>query len=279
MNNTFDDNMYLLSDILNQIENEIESLTDEVQEKIFSNKTSSLRNIQIGDNLNKKTLYAFFPNDISENIPDGTTSFVTTDKNNYLIYMKVPFGEDDNSAIGCVYNNEGYPIYRKYFTDFGFNMNIRKFELPYDFGVVTNIDTNNEIYQYVKIYEDETIIPDYEKHVWVDNEFLSMQKIDNIEQGIKNIGDYYFKPNEWEYNREWLKLVKFNEVNDKIIDDYFPEEYRGLNIQNISYQDLNRWVNNLNSINFNDLDKITIWNTNISQIEWNKQSDIEWEEL
>lgn len=279
MNNTYNANIYLTKSDLNTIENQIETLTEEIQEKIFDNTTSPLRNIQVGDDLNKKTLYCFFPNNINESISEGTTSFITTDNNNHIVFTKVIFNEDENSAIGCVYNNDAYPIYRKYYSDFGFDMNIRKFKLPYDFGIVTTIDTENDIYQYIKIYDDERIIPNYVKHTWVDNEFLSMQKIDNIGQGIKNIGEYYYKPQGWLNPREWLKLINFIDVKDKIVDDKFPEEYRGLNIQNISYSDLNRWVNDLDLIDFDNLNDLTIWNSDISQLNWNETSDIDWEEL
>ena len=47
----------------------------------------------------------------------------------------------------------------------------------------------------------------------------------------------------------------------------------------IKKEDLNRWVDDLNITNFNDLDKITIWNSDITQLQWNMNSDIEWEDL
>ena len=50
-------------------------------------------------------------------------------------------------------------------------------------------------------------------------------------------------------------------------------------MKNISYQDLNRWADNLNMINFNDLENMTIWNSDITQLQWNMNSDIEWEDL
>ena len=50
-------------------------------------------------------------------------------------------------------------------------------------------------------------------------------------------------------------------------------------MKNISYQDLNRWVDNLNMINFDDLENMTIWNSDITQLQWNMNSDIEWEDL
>ena len=34
-----------------------------------------------------------------------------------------------------------------------------------------------------------------------------------------------------------------------------------------------------NKKSFDNLDKMTIWNSNVSEIDWNKQNDTDWEEL
>ena len=124
----------------------------------------------------------------------------------------------------------------------------------------------NEIYQYIKIF-DEKLIPNYEKHTWVDNEPLTMQKIDHIEKGVNNIGLYYEKPIGWVNEKEWLPTS-----TRKYAGNY------GVGVKTISYQDLNRWYNNLELIDFSDLNEITIWNAinDISQIEWNGESNEEW---
>ena len=151
-------------------------------------------------------------------------------------------------------------MYKKESDNFAVLRQPYSFKLPYDIGVVTEIDSNNEVYKYIKIYEDEYIIPDYVKHVWSDNEFLTMQKIENIERGVDNIGYYYYKPIGWIGSKRWINSS-------------------GINMKNISYQDLNRWADNLNMINFNDLENMTIWNSDITQLQWNMNSDIEWEDL
>lgn len=258
--NEYNANMYLTPQILNDIENEIEEKTNEVQFYLFEEETSSLQNIQVGDNLNSKTLYLSLPRNASDDIE--TSTIITTD-NSYEIALE----NDDTTITAFVYyRNKKYIFYQKIASDFNITANVIRFKLPHDFGTVTEIDTTNPIYPYIKIYNNEMLIPDYEKHVWNDNEVLSMQKIDNIETAIKNIGYYYYKPTGWLGGREWLKTCKINDYNS------------GTNIQNISYQDLNRWVNNLSLINFEDVFDKTFWNTNLTQIQWNGRTNVEWEE-
>lgn len=283
MNDTYNANMYLIKSDLNIIENQIETLTEEIQENIFDNTTSPLRNIQVGDDLNGKTLYLDVPSDFYDTY-DGIKfiDIVTTNKNNklHLMYTRLDnVGEDVRliTKIQIYYYKKRSSVYSTYRLYSHTNnttaetlmleTNKKRFKLPIDFGVVTAIDTNNDGYQYIKIYNDERIIPNYVKHTWVDDEFPSMQKLDNIEQGIKNIGEYYYKPQGWLNPREWLKTSDINNDN------------KGMNTQNISYSDLNQWSTDLNLIDFDNLDKMTIWNSNISQLNWNETSDIDWEEL
>lgn len=268
--NNYNNSMYLQTSDLNTIENSIEEITNEIQEKIFNNNTSPLRNIQVGDNLSGKTLYLSFPKDIYQSIDDYYYPIRAGDN---MIYTRVDQHITNSYLIDVFYFGTSYQyivnIYKKPISSNNIAINMIRIKLPYNFGIVDNIDTSNVFYQYIKIYGDETIIPDYEKHMWSDNETLSMQKIDNIENGIKNIGDYYYKPYGWLNSKEWLGT---SDMNLGIIKN-------GIAIKNISYQDLNRWVNNLNLINFDNLDKMTIWNSSISEIEWNKYNDVEWEEL
>ena len=244
-------------------------------QKHFSN---ALRNIKVGDDLSGKTLYLSFPRTIYENIPDIDTAthiFIAIATNNTVIGICYRYYPNSNKAIGVRLKDDssetGYIIKYLYsyslITDNGNPyLNYVRFTLPLDYGVVTSIDANSEFYQYVKIY-DESIIPNYTKYTWVDNEQLTMQKIDNIEQGVRNIGRYYEKPNGWVQEKEWLP-----DSNKNYAGNY------GVGIKTISYQDLNRWYNNLDLIDFNDLNDITIWNAvnDISQIEWNGESDEEW---
>lgn len=263
MNNTYNSNMYLTTNNLNDIENNIETLTNQIQYYIFDNETSSLINLEVGDSLNSRTLYLSFPRNSYENVTSSTeTKILTTDNNNSIAYISA----NDKKSIYIIYKNKSYIIYNKNNSDFNPNVNKVKMKLPYDFGIISNIDNTDIFYQYIKMYENDMIIPNYEKHVWENNEILTMQKINNIENGIKNIGRYFYKPIGWLNVREWLK-------DSDIFDDN-----TNTNIQNISYQDLNRWTNNLSLINFNNVFDKTFWNTNITGIEWNGRTNAEWEE-
>ena len=229
--------------------------------------STSLRNIEVGDNLGGKTLYCSFPKNIYESITSTTVSnFITTNNSNYLRFFKTETESYNRYDIGHDYHNHGYTFYRKFSNVDGISINRIRYKLPNDFGTVTSMDTNNDIYQYIKIYDDENILPDYVKHTWETNEFLSMQKIDHIENGVKNIGEYYYKPPYWVANRSWLKTCNTVDYDNNT------------NMQNISYQDLNRWVNDLNLINFDNLNENVIWNTDVTCINWNESSDTEWEE-
>lgn len=256
----YNDSIYLKPSDLNAIENTIENLTNEIQEKIFDNQSSPLRNIQVGDNLNGKTIYIQFPQNIYESISGSENIFIKTDNNcKFNAYVNETTSFDLYSVM-IQTNIVNRIIYRKRNDSPTIMIKPYSVKLPYTAGVVTEIDTNNELYQYIKIYDDEYIIPNYVKHVWSDNEFLTMQKIENIERGVDNIGKYYYKPTGWVNSRQWLMPL-------------------GINMKNISYQDLNRWVDDLNITNFNDLDNITIWNSSVTQLQWNKDNNIEWEEL
>jgi len=264
MNNQYNANIYLSKTDINNVENKIEELTDEIQEKIFNEQTSPLRNIQVGDNLNGRTLYLFFPIDIYQYISDNENRIINTTNNHYIRFFK---NNSYNSYDIGFYYDKSFTFYRRYSNGVTPFINRIRYKLPYDFGVVTEIDTNNEIYQYIKIYNDERLIPNYEKHVWVNDDVLSMQKIDNIENGIKNIGYYYTKPKNWITTRQWLKTCNIKDYDNNT------------NTQNISYIDLNRWLNDLDLINFENLDKMTIWNSSVSEIDWNEENDTDWEEL
>ena len=67
-------------------------------------------------------------------------------------------------------------------------------------------------------------IESYTPKTWSDNDFLIYTYINNIEDGIKNLGDSYFKPYGWQGKKTWTKGMSF------------------------SYRDVNRWISNLNLI-------------------------------
>ena len=262
--NNYNANIYLTPTDLNDIENMIEDITNDVQEKIFNNTQSSLRNIQIGDNLSGKTLYLSFPRDSYENITSSTrTEIITIDSNTRIAYIY----SNARKYIYVRYKNTSYFVYAKDDSSSNPYLNYVRFTLPIDFGTVTQIDSNDNFYQYIQIYEDEKIIPNYVKNTYSLNDVPTMRQIDNLENGIKNIGEYYYKPVGFVGNREWLGTAEIGKSN-----------FYGTNMQNISYLDLNRWLVDLQVINFDNLDELTIWDSDISEIDWNEQNDTEWEE-
>ena len=273
MSNNYNANIYLNKNDLNDIEDRIKDITDQIRENIYDNTNSFLRNIQVGDVLSGKTLYLSLPRTVHESIADTDTlthTIITIDDNKYIVYkyvngykhigIRVP--DPDDSSNNKIFYFYGYSTTNQNGNPY---LNQVRFKLPKDFGTVTYVSSNN-ICQYIKIC-DETIIPNYTKHIWVDNELPTMQKIDNIEHSINNIGLYYEKPNGWVQEKEWLP-----NATKRYAGNY------GVGIKTISYQDLNRWYNNLDLIDFSDLNNITIWNAinDISQIEWNGESDEEW---
>ena len=274
MDNYYNSNMYLSTDDLNNIENRIESLTNEIQERVFDNQSSPLRNIQVGDNLNGKVLYLSFPKDIYQYIDNDNYYPIFAGDNMILVTKDENITNSFKIEVDFLKNYDelftSQDIYNKPISSSSnVKINTVRVILPYNFGIVDEISTNNEFYKYIKIYADERIIPDYIKHTYFDNEVITMQRLDNIERGIANIGYYFYKPIGWQNAREWLGT---SDTNNGVIKN-------GTNIQNISYQDVNRWINNLNLINFDNLDNMTIWNSNVTQLQWNKNSNIEWEEL
>lgn len=261
--NDYNANMYLATQMLNDVEDNIETLTNQIQYYIFDEETSSLINLEESDNLNSRILYLSFPRNSYEDITSSTkTEILETNNGNSIAYIS----DSNKKSIYVIYKNKIYLIYNKNNSDFNPNINKVRLKLPSDFGIISNIDTNDTFYEYIQIYKNDMIIPDYEKHTWENDEVLTMKKIDNVENAIKNIGKYYYKPTGWLNTRDWLKD-----------SDIFDDNYN-INIQNISYQDLNRWVNNLSLINFDDVFDKTFWNGNVTGIEWNGRTTVEWEE-
>ena len=102
-----------------------------------------------------------------------------------------------------------------------------------------------------------TNIPIFSKKNWQLNEFPYIQEIDRIENAINNLGKYYYYPKAFITPKKWLNT--------------------GKEIKNFSYKDINRWIINLSLIEEIINDKSTIWNSLISYIEWNGNSETEWE--
>ena len=67
----------------------------------------------------------------------------------------------------------------------------------------------------IEIYTDKN---------WTENDFLIYTYLNNIEDGINNLAEGYFKPYGWQNKKIWTKGMSF------------------------SYRDVNRWITNLNLI-------------------------------
>lgn len=264
MNSNYSADIYLTPNDLNQVENKIEELTNKVQEKIYENQQSSLRNIEVGDDLSGKTLYLSFPRESYNYIPENSVDLITSDNN---ISITAQTQTNDAKLVYMYYEGyefimygrrgETHPLYDN--TDNPY-LNFIRFKLPDDFGTVTFINSEYSLYQYIKIYDNENIIPEYIKKTWTINEIPYIQAIDNIEQGVKNLGDYFTKPLGWITTKEWIKT---NTITGS--SDY------GVGSKGFSYQDINRWINNLKLLDNVDIESGTFWNTNKTEYIWNEE--------
>lgn len=96
----------------------------------------------------------------------------------------------------------------------------------------------------------------YTPKIWIKKDFLIYTYLNNIETGIQALAEGYFKPYGWQGKKTWTKGMSF------------------------SYKDVNRWLNNLNLIEYelNTNPNRTIWN-GISFDNWDSyDTGLEWEE-
>lgn len=265
MNIQYNSKTYLSETILNEIETLIQNKTLDVIQNVYNNTSSGLFFIRRGDILNKKTLYLSFPSNTLLNINNNfKVLLIKTDENNEIGYTR----KNPYDYFYILYKGKtDYLFIKKRENNVTLDRNISKIILPFDFGTVNYINDNDDYYQYINAYTNENVLPAYREHAWIVNEFLTMKKIDYIERGVNFLGKYYYKPNGWVQGEDWLKLNSLKDMSDD------------KNMRNISYIDLNRWVNNINLINFDNLDNMTIWNTTFTQINWNENSNEEWEDF
>lgn len=99
-------------------------------------------------------------------------------------------------------------------------------------------------------------LPAYTKKVWTLYDFPYIQEIDRIETGVANLGEYYAKDTGWQEKKTWL--VTGNEIKP------------------FYYSDYNRWLTDLQIIS-NLPKNLTMWN-GASYVDWEIESDLEWEE-
>ena len=126
-----------------------------------------------------------------------------------------------------------------------------------------NYDDLNRIEQ--RIYEltnellDKTDIPSFIPKTWFVNEFPYIQEVDRIEKAIDNLGYYYYKPQNWEITKIWIPKGNTQEIK-----------------KGFSYQDINRWLFNMNLIDEIKDDNSTIWNGQ-SFVYWDSNDTLDWE--
>lgn len=254
-------NNYLNKQNLNDIENKVLLLHSLFKSK-FDLQETTLRNVKIGDNLNQRKLYLSFPFESYTLINFESPFIVLNDEK--FICKKV--SSDGNQYIGYKYNGHYNFLYYKYTNKKSILYNYIRYKLPNDYGIVSSINKNDEFYKYVKINDDEYKLLEYNKKTWIDNEIPYLQYIDNIEEGINNVAEILFKPVGYEY-KIWTTTGHYGiESNDY-----------GLAQKPISNKDFERWDNNIELLTEIINSTINFWNV-ISYINWNEDSQFDWEE-
>lgn len=110
----------------------------------------------------------------------------------------------------------------------------------------------------LKQYNPST--PTFPSKQWFVNDFPYIQEIDRIEKGIDNLQKYWYKPDGWEECKVWLTGEETEQV-----------------IKSFSFEDINRWIIDLDLMEEVIGDESTIWNLQ-SYIYWNQESNEDWRE-
>lgn len=108
----------------------------------------------------------------------------------------------------------------------------------------------------LKEYNPST--PNYFSKTWVVNEFPYIQEIQRIETGVDNLKNYWYKPDGWIESKIWLYETETEQI-----------------IKSFSFEDINRWIVNLNLMEQIIGDESTLWNVQ-SYINWNGESNVDW---
>lgn len=255
--------IYLTKEMLQQIEDKIEALHKKFREK-FNTTETTLRNLQVGDYFGNQKLYFDFDNFIYfENEEENTNIIETDDKYKMYYYSKTLskptryyiYLEDGDNRISVLGVISDVIINRN-----GFNTNGN--------SKVTSIKSDEDAFKSIKIKDDRYKLLAYTKKNWVDNEFPYMQYIDNIEEGINDVAETFYAPTGFDY-KPWI--LKGN------ISNYNSAETNGLSQKTISEDDFVRWNKNIDLLEKAFDDIINIWNL-ISYINWNEESQFEWED-
>ncbi len=248
------------------------TINDELQPSMASSINclnlveTSLRNIKVNDYLNNKTIHLSFPFESYENIDDTEHIFIVINENLYFCYKPNHPIAPTAKHISYKYKDRYNFLYHKYNTDLNSDFNYIRYKLPEDYGKVSSINENDIFYKFVKIKDDEYKLQEYNKKTWVDNEMPYLQYIDNIEEGINNVAEILYKPSGYEY-KEWTTTGYYGIKSN----DY------GLAQKPISSKDFDRWNKNIKLLNSIINNVINVWNL-VSFIDWNEESQFEWEE-
>ncbi|MDO5003619.1 MAG: hypothetical protein Q4E39_05285 [bacterium] len=227
---------------------------------------TSLRNIQVNDYLNNKTIHLSFPFESYENIDNTEHIFIIINENLYFCYKPNHPIAPTAKHISYKYKDRYNFLYHKYNTDLNSDFNYIRYKLPKDYGKVSSINENDIFYKFIKIKDDEYKLQEYNKKTWIDNEIPYLQYIDNIEEGINNVAEILYKPLGYEY-KKWTTTGYYGIKSN----DY------GLAQKPISSKDFDRWNRNIELLK-NTINSINnIWNV-VSYIDWDEISQFEWEE-
>lgn len=108
----------------------------------------------------------------------------------------------------------------------------------------------------LKQYNPST--PTFSFKEWHVNDFPYIQEIDRIERGVNNLKEYWYEPEGWQECKVWLTGEETEQV-----------------IKSFSFEDINRWIIDLDLAEEVIGDESTIWNVQ-SFVYWNQESNIEW---
>lgn len=257
---------HLTKEMLQQVEDRVELLHQKFRNK-FNAAETTLRNFQVGDYFGNQKLYFDFDNFIYFNNENEMTNLIEIDNNDVLNYYSTILShptiqritlKKDNININMFYSQE-YVNETKINRN-GFNTNGN--------SKVTSIKSDEDAFKSIKIKDDRYKLLAYTKKTWVDNEFPYMQYIDNIEEGINDVAETFYAPIGFDY-KPWI--LKGN------ISNYNSVETNGLSQKTISEDDFVRWNKNIDLLEKAFDDIINIWNL-ISYINWNEESQFEWED-
>ncbi|MBQ7139997.1 MAG: hypothetical protein IJO32_00665 [Bacilli bacterium] len=246
-------------DFFNSIEQKILSLTNQVKKIDYG---YSKEPIPTNNDFSNKKLILNFSENLWESILEEAeyedyVSIISSENyiikeyieylTNYNVYH-IELQKKDGTRIATLYmhaSEEGWVQ----------DINLTEYTLPNDFGTVNYVNTYCTAYNSIK-YEKKITMPDYINKVWVYGDFLYIQEVDRIEQGIENLGLWFTKPSGWINSKTWI--------------------VEGTELKTFSKVDYKRWLNNLNLIEYYLQSGTTLWNSKTTYINWNEKSNEEW---